>query len=239
MIERRLPLGVVAILATLLAACAAQVGAPPEVEQRGPVGFPGAHYRELLARGRPVFRVDPSLSLVVIEVRRGGPFAQFGHDHVVASHDVTGEIAPDEGRADLYVPLDALIVDEPALRAEAGFGTQPDAEDIAGTRRNMLERVLDTARYPYALIAVTDISAADDAGQVRVALTLHGTTAPIVAVAQWDRTAEEFSATGNFAITQTEFGIKPLAILGGAIAVQDRVNVSFRIRAHRLHGEAR
>jgi hypothetical protein len=238
-IERRFPLGIIAVLATLLAACAAQVATPPESGRRGPAEFPDAHYRELRAQGRPVFRVDPSLSLVVIEVRRGGSLAQFGHDHVVASHDVTGNIAPDEGRADLYVPLDALIVDEPALRAEAGFDTQPDADDIAGTRRNMLQRVLDTARYPYALIAVTDIGAADDTGQVRVALTLHGTTGPVVAAAQWDRTAEEFSVAGNFAIAQTQFGITPLAILGGAVSVQDRVNVSFRIRAHRLHGDAR
>ena len=239
MIERRLPLGIIAVLATLLAACAAQVATPPEIARRGPAEFPDAHYRELLAQGRPVFRVDPSLSLVVIEVRRGGSLAQFGHDHVVASHDVTGNIAPDEGRADLYVPLEALVVDEPGLRAEAGFDTQPDADDIAGTRRNMLQRVLDTARYPYALIAVNDIGTADKTGQVRVALTLHGTTSPVVAAAQWDRTGEEFSVAGTFAIAQTQFGITPLAILGGAISVQDRVNVSFRIRAHRLHGDAR
>jgi len=238
-IARRFPLGIIAVLASLLAACATQVAAPPASGRRGPAEFPDARYRELLAQGRPVFRVDPSQSLVVIEVRRGGSLAQFGHDHVVASHDVTGNIAPDEGRADFYVPLEALVVDEPALRAEAGFGTQPDADDIAGTRRNMLVRVLDTARYPYALIAVTDISAADHAGQVRVALTLHGTTGSVDTTAQWDGTAEDFSATGNFAIDQTQFGITPLAILGGAISVQDRVHVSFRIRAHRLHGDAR
>ena len=58
------------------------------------------------------------------------------------------------GRADLYVPLDTLVVDEPALRAEAGFDTQPSAADIAGTRRNMLEKVLEADRYPFALIAV-------------------------------------------------------------------------------------
>ena len=103
-----------------------------------------------------MFRVDPARSLLLIVVRRGGALAQFGHDHVVASHDVAGYIAPDEGRADLYVPLDALVVDEPALRAEAGFDTQPSAADIAGTRRNMLEKVLETSRHPYALIAVSD-----------------------------------------------------------------------------------
>jgi YceI-like domain len=232
-------LGVVASLTALLAACAPQVAAPPEVEKGAPAEFPSAYYRQLLVEGKPVFRVDPARSLVVIEVRRGGSLARFGHDHVVASHDVSGDIAPDEGRADLYVPLDKLVVDEPVLRAEAGFDTQPDPDDIAGTRRNMLERVLHVDRFPYALIGVNDISAGGHAGQLRVAMKLHGVTRPVDATAHWEKTAEEFSATGTFAIDQTQFGITPLSILGGAISVQDRLNVSFRVRANRLQDAAR
>jgi hypothetical protein len=237
--DRRSALRTAAVLAAFVAACASQVASPPDIERRGPAEFPDAYYRQLLAQGKPVFRVDPLLSLVVIEVRRGGSLARFGHDHVVASHDVTGNIAADEGRADLYVPLDALVIDEPALRADAGFDTQPDADDIAGTRRNMLEKVLDTARYPYALIRVTDVSAAGSGGQVGVALTLHGATVPVVAAVQWDKSADELSATGEFAIAQTQFGITPLSLLSGAISVQDRVNITFRIRAQRLQGDAR
>ena len=114
--------------------------APPSLPTGAPPDFPHAYYRQLQAQGKPVFRVDAARSQVVIEVRRGGSLARLGHDHVVASHDVAGNIAPDEGRADFYVRLDALTVDEPDLRASAGFDTQPDADDIAGTRRNMLQR---------------------------------------------------------------------------------------------------
>jgi YceI-like domain len=223
----------------LLAACAPQVAAPPELEKSASVDFPSALYRRLVAEGKPVFRVNPARSLAVIEVRRGGSFAGLGHDHVVASHDVAGNIAPDEGRADIYVPLATLVVDEPVLRAEAGFDTQPDADDIAGTRRNMLQRVLDTDRYPYALIGVKDVSAGGNGEHVQVAMTLHGVTHSVDAMAHWERTLEEFSVTGTFAIDQTQFGIAPLSILGGAISVQDRVNVSFRIRAHRPEDAAR
>ena len=44
----------------------------------------------------------------------------------------------------------------PNCAAEFGLDTQPDAEDIAGTRSNMLHKVLDADRYPYALISVND-----------------------------------------------------------------------------------
>jgi hypothetical protein len=232
--ERRVALGVVAVLAALLAACAAQLAPPPGTAGRGPADFPNAYYQRLAAQGKPVFRVDPVRSLVVIEVRRGGSLARFGHDHVIASHDVTGYIAPDEGHADLYVPLDALVVDEPALRAEAGFDTQPSAADIAGTRGNMMEKVLMTGRYPYALIGVTARAADGTAQEPRVALTLHGVTRPVGAVPRFERTGDEVSATGTLSLEQSRFGIVPFSILGGAIAVQDRVNISYRIRAHRV-----
>ena len=201
---------------------------------RGPAGFSDAYYRQLLAQGKPVFRVDPALSLVVIEVRRGGSLARFGHDHLVASHDVTGSIAPDEGHADLRLPLAALVVDEPALRVEAGFDTQPSAADIAATHRNMQEKVLETDRYPDALIALNSIGAGNGAQQLRAAITLHGTTLFVDTAARLEKSAEEMSVTGTIAIDQSEFGIAPFSVLGGALTVQDRVKITFRIRARRL-----
>ena len=169
-----------------------------------------------------------------MEVRRGGSFGQFGHDHVVASHDVKGSIVPVDGRADLYVSLDALTVDEPLLRAEAGFDTQPDADDIAGTRRNMLERVLDTRQFPYAQIVVNNTVNGGHDGWLRFALTLHGVTRLVDAAAELQTTDEEILVTGTVAIDQTQFGMVPFSILGGAIFVQDRVKIRFRIRALRM-----
>lgn len=234
MADRRRTPAVVAFFIALLAGCAAQIAAPPEIDKREPAEFPRAYYRGLLGQGKPVFRIDPTRSVVVIEVRRAGALAQFGHDHVVASHDAAGSIAPDQGRADLWLPLDALVVDEPGLRAEAGFVTQPSPDDIASTRRNMLERVLETHLHPYALIAVTDVGASGSAKQLRVAITLHGMTHSVDASAQFEETTEEVSVTGTIAIDQSQFGITPFSALGGAIAVQDRMNIAFRLRARRM-----
>lgn len=232
-------LGPVAAFAALLVACAPSSKAPPGLTEGAPTDFPHAHYRQLQAQGKPVFGVDAARSQVVIEVRRGGALARLGHDHVVASHAVAGNIAPDEGRADFYVRLDALMVDEPDLRARAGFDTQPDADDIAGTRRNMLQKVLQTDQYPYAVIRVSEVGTGGMAVPVRVVMTLHGVTRAVETIARWDRSAEDFSVSGTFAIDQTEFGMTPLSVLGGAITVQDRVNIAFLIHAHRMNGASR
>src|ERR1700682_3891510 len=55
-----------------------------------PVDAADAYYREAIARGSAVYRVDPARSLAVIEVRRGGALARLGHDHVVSSRDISG-----------------------------------------------------------------------------------------------------------------------------------------------------
>ena len=235
MIERACALFRVAIAVALLAGCAAQPPLLPQPLATGAAPLPETYYRILLASGTQVFHVDPERSLVTILVRRGGAFAQLGHDHVVSSRQVTGFVAPDAGMADLLAPLGDLAVDEPELRAAAGLGSPLDPADVEGTRLNMLRKVLDADAYPFASISVRGADPSGIAQPLRVSVSLHGITQYVDATTALLRTADEIEATGSFAIDQTEFGITPLAILGGAIAVQDRVYVAYRIRASRAH----
>lgn len=214
----------------LLPACAPQ---PPETEKRAPLQapaeFPQSFYDQAAARGEPVYRVDPKQSVVVIEVRRGGSLARLGHDHVVAAHNLVGFVAPQTGRADLYVALDELSVDEPALRKAAGFDTQPSESDIAGTRANMLDKVLETQKFPHALIGISLSK-----GQLAIAMTLHGTTRTIEVPARLVVNDSRVGVTGRLAFNQSDFGITPFSILGGAVAVQDRLELRFNVQAERL-----
>jgi hypothetical protein len=227
---------IAAIVVGFVAACAPPPPPVKEAPPRVPEGFPADYYQRALDERKPVFRVDPSQSLATIEVRRGGSLARLGHDHVVASHDVQGYIAPEARRADLYVELDRLMVDEPDLRKEAGFDTEPSAADIAGTRQNMLDKVLEVERYPYALISIKNIDHAADGTRLNAVITLHGTTRAIAIRAKVDATADAIEVSGRFALLQSEFGMSPFSILGGAIQVADQVDVRFRVRGRRVGG---
>ncbi|MFC5474264.1 YceI family protein [Paraherbaspirillum soli] len=217
----------IAVMGCLLAACVPRLPSPAPVQI--PAGFPESAYRQAEARGIKVLRVDPDRSLVTIEVRRAGALARLGHDHVVASHNVRGYVSLEEGRADLYLPLDRLVVDEPALRAEAGFDTHPSAEAIEGTRSNMLEKVLESERFPYVLIHAA--RSAGDPSKLSVAITLHGTTRTFEIPAQIETVAGGIAASGRMTFNQSDFGIAPYSILNGALQVQDRLDLHFRILA--------
>ncbi|MDM0032792.1 YceI family protein [Variovorax sp. J22P271] len=222
-------LAAVAVATALaVAACAPLVRetAPPSAAAKAavPEGFPGDPY----ARTEGVLRIDSARSLVAITVRRGGSLAHLGHDHIVASRAVQGYVAPREGRADLFIPLAELTVDEPALRAEAGLDTQPSASDIAGTRANMLDKVLEVQRFPFAIIRV-DQPAPD--APLAVAITLHGVRRGFTVPAPLASRPGETSVAGTLEFNQSDFGIAPFSILGGAIQVQDRLSLRFSVRA--------
>ena len=225
---------VAAALAGILAACAQL----PRVEAPSapPAEFPEAYYLQALKQGKLVFRVDSRESLVVIEVRRSGSLARLGHDHVVASREVVGYVAPDEGRADLYVALARMQVDEAALRTEAGFDTQPAESDIEGTRANMLAKVLEADKFPFALISVAGANAKEKKTTLAVAITLHGHMRTLQVPAEIEADADKIGVTGRLSFEQTDFGITPYSLLGGAIAVKNGVELRFRIRARRLPG---
>ena len=220
-------------VAGLVAACTWVARPLPEPDRQAPADFPEAQYLQAAARGDPVYRVDPASSLVVIEVRRGGSLARLGHDHVVASHDVQGYVAPGQGRSDLHVRLDRLVVDEPELRARAGFDTQPTEDDIAGTRRNMLTG-LGAAEHPFVRVGIAKGATDGPDDPLSVAITLHGATRTQQVPMQVDVRGDVVAVTGRLSLRQTDFGIEPLSVLGGALQVQDVVNLRFDIRARRV-----
>ncbi len=225
---------VAVVAGVLLSACAPQIVQLPASEGQRPAHFPEQEYGQAAAHGKAVYRVDPASSSVVIEVYRDGPLARLGHDHVVASHATQGYVLPDAGRADLYVALDRLAVDEPVLRAEAGFDTQPSPEDIAGTRRNMLGSVLDAARYPFVLVHVMNVDVSGSSRMAQVSITLRGATRDMDVPLNVQTTADEVDVSGRIVLRQTDFGIVPLSVLGGAVQVKDAIDLRFRIHALRM-----
>lgn len=227
LIIRTLPV----IFAAALGACATAPVAPPEAAPAAPTA-PAAPVTEpaLPATARPL-RVDSASSLIAVTVRRAGLLAKLGHDHVVASRHIEGQaVAPANGQpgsTSFRFRLDELTVDESALRAEAGLSSVPAADAIAGTRNNMLTKVLDAEKYPY--VEVTAVTTQN--GPMQAAITLHGVTRRYAVPAVLTARADGVNASGTLTLKQTDFGITPFAVFGGALAVQDELELRFNINA--------
>jgi polyisoprenoid-binding protein YceI len=214
-VKRVLPL-----LLLLLAACAT----PPA--PRMPAAAAPAQPAAQLPRHQ--YAIDAASSVIVVTVRRGGPLARLGHDHVIASRTISGYVDTRAGIAEFGFRLDQMSVDEPGLRSEAGLDTQPSADAIEGTRHNMLYRVLDAERYPTVQLKA---GRHDSDGSILLTVTLHGVTRSFTVPTLVETNAGELVASGKLVLKQSEFGITPMSVLGGAMVVQDPMELRFRIVA--------
>ena len=183
-----------------------------------------------MARGAQ-YHLVPGQSLVTVLVRRGGVLARLGHDHVVASHAMTGHVSLEQRLALLRIPLDSLSVDEPALRQAAGLDPEVSDEAIRGTRHNMQVHVLQTAHYPQASVQVQ--CERDTFRHCHVEIELHGVRHDYLIPLEVEATPDRLQASGFLTLKQSDYGIVPLSVLGGALRVEDPVEISFRIVAER------
>ena len=190
--------------------------------------------------GQP-FDVASGESLLTILAFRGGTLAKVGHNHVIASHDVTGAFyLPDDisqSTFELHVPVAQLTIDEPELRAKEGPDFPTDVPDSAkeGTRRNMLsEALLNGTEFPEITLVSQRIEATATGSQVRadVQVSVRGQTHTVSVPVTYSLVNGELTASGELPIKQTDLGLTPFSALLGALAVQDELRVRFRFVAH-------
>jgi hypothetical protein len=236
-------------LALTLALAACQAPAP-KVESDAsippPSTTPGldlaADYGARLAGGAAVYRVDTATSDLRIYVFRGGKAAKLGHNHVLSAPRFEGYVSmPSDAVADasfdLQFRFDELRIDDPVLREQTGgnFAGARSESDMAGTMKNMLgPRVLSADEHPYVRIRSLLIAGDWPMLVARVAIEMHGVGRERDVLLQVERDDQQLRARGELVLRQTEFGVTPLSILGGVIAVQDPVAIRFDLRAKRL-----
>ena len=240
-------------LMAFLSGC--QVRAPPPAPQpAAPAAAPQAAELPAPHVGRP-YDIVPQESLLTILVLRGGTLAGAGHNHVIASHSLSGAIYVPQDLTrvsfEIHVPLGALTVDEATLRAAQMSGDfPPDVSDTAkeGTRHNMLSgALLKAADYPEIVLRSLSVAPAADSGgvasagsvQVRVQAGVRAEQRVLVVPVQYERSDSTVIASGELPLKQTSLGLTPFSAMLGALQVQDEMRVRFRIVAHAAGSLAR
>lgn len=221
-------------LCCLLAACP-RVTRPPVEEKPALPPVPTVDLR-----GAVVYGVNPQASAVHILVYRGGTLARLGHNHVMTSRSLNGRVwvnaALEKSGFELSFAVAQLIVDDPEARRAAGSDFPPDIPeaDREGTRRNMLKpEVLDAERYPEVTLQSVRVAGTPQAPQITARIKIKDASRDIPVTATVKTEDTRLTATGEFEIQQTDFGIKPFSAGLGALEVQDRLRVRFDIVADR------
>ena len=223
----------------LLCLCLGLAACPRPVQPPAPApSVPSAPPAPSEVPGATIYRIDPQASVLNILVYRGGTLARLGHNHVVSSKSLSGRVwmHPQLAKSGFEVafPVADLIVDDPESRRAAGDEFPPEIPDAdkQGTRKNMLRaEVLDAENHPRVEVKSVKIEGSLPALQATARVTIKQATRDVVVPVQVTVNGNRLTAKGEFAILQTEFGMKPFSVALGALEVKDRLDVRFTIVA--------
>jgi polyisoprenoid-binding protein YceI len=174
-------------------------------------------------------------------VYKAGTLSRLGHNHTIATGDLTGSVVVAEGdrsasRFELAFSSAKLVIDDPALRSTLGadFASVPSADDIAGTRKNMLtDKVLDGEKFPGIRIVGTGPTTRDGKQMLAVQVELLGRTVSLTVPTEVSIDGGELRAKGEFELNHADLGMQPFTVMLGALAVGEKISFSYDIKATR------
>ena len=184
----------------------------------------------IAAAGPRTFTVDTGRSKALIDVGKTGAFSFAGHTHEVEAPltDGTVHFDPDDtSKSTLHLEFNAAAM-------KVTGKSDPPADVPKVTEAMLGDQVLNVKQYPSITFDSTAVSGRGSASaldlQITGNLTIRGTTKPARAATSVKIEGDTLTATGKFAIKQTDFGIKPISV-GGMVKVKDELAITFTIVA--------
>jgi polyisoprenoid-binding protein YceI len=165
--------------------------------------------------------IDSGKSVMTVRVYKAGVFSALGHEHEIAAPITGGVVDSAAHHVELHIKAGSLRVHDPNA-------SERDRDEIQKTMLG--SDVLDVEHYTEIVFRSTGLEPTGSySWKVRGDLTLHGQTRPV--------TVEVRESSGHYVgssrFKQTEFGMKPVKVAGGAIKVKDEVRVEFDIQLAR------
>ena len=184
------------------------------------------------------YRVVSDESEVRALVYRDGPMARLGHNHVLSSRLLQGDVLSgekgQEPRVSLVLPVASFSVDQAEQRAEEGedFPGAVNDDAISGTKKNLLsESLLDAAQFPEIRLTSRKVTGSGPDYTMTVAVEVKGRTHDLQVPVRVEQGPKELRATGAFTVTHEQLGLTPFTVMGGLLSVKDEIRLRFRIVA--------
>ena len=187
-----------------------------------------------------VFAIDAERTDLHWRIYRAGPMARFGHSHVISVGSLDGTVNlaadPSQSSFELEFPVAGLIIDDSELRNLYGeeFSSVPSAQDIDGTRTNMLtEAVLDGEQFPSIRVSGSNWTGPGADGSIDLAIEILGRTVELTLPTQVVVEGDSLVASGSFTLSHETLGMTPFSVMMGAVQVGEDLDFVYEIHAER------
>jgi polyisoprenoid-binding protein YceI len=173
--------------------------------------------------------IDPRLSRFTVRVTASGVLSYFGHNPTIAIRDFSGEV-------DWQTPQSASVK-LAALASSLQVADDVPDKDRREIERQMHEEVLESHAFAHIVYEcpLVQVNSGDSQSEVTVngKLTLHGVTNPLPITVRATITGDVLHAFGDFSLRQTDYNIRLVHALGGALKVKDELQFNFDVVARK------
>jgi polyisoprenoid-binding protein YceI len=186
----------------------------------------------LAAQQRTVYSIDAGKSKMEVHVYKDGLFKAFGHDHLMGAKEMSGEVQFDAQNIESSAVR--FKVEAKSLQVIDPGESQKDRQDVQATMTS--ERVLNVAKFPEIIFTSTHVSSVKKMAAgweltLSGLLKLHGVEKQVRVPLHLFTEGDQLRAQGEVSLLQTEYGITPVKVGGGAVKVKDKLRVTFTIVA--------
>jgi len=176
--------------------------------------------------------VDARSSRFTVQAFASGILSAMGHNPEIGIRIFTGTVdfSAEAAQASNF----RLSINSSSL----GVLDDVSDKDRRDIERMMNEQVLEPSKYPDIIfeaqsISIVRIDAALFSATMNGTLTLRGTTRNQTIAARIAAFDDMLRASGELTINQSDFGIKPISVAGGALKVKDELKLSFEMVARK------
>lgn len=176
--------------------------------------------------------IDPRASRFTVQAFATGMLSAMGHSPTIGIRSFNGEVdfnpeSAEAGRFRISIKANSLTVLDDV--------SEKDRREM---EQMMNELVLVPRKYPDILYDATEVAVSRLQGNLFSAtingnLTFHGLTQRQPVAARIGDFGEMLRASGEFNLKQSDYGVKPISVAGGALKVKDDLKFSFEIVARR------
>jgi polyisoprenoid-binding protein YceI len=168
----------------------------------------------LFAQAKPI---NIKTSKITVYAYKTGLFSFAAHDHVIDVPIARGTLDEHARTIEFTVRTKDLQVLDP----------NESTKNRAEIRTTMLgSKLLDADKFPEITFRSTSVKQTDaTTAAVEGVLTIHGVSRPVALTVKRDG---KFYV-GSAKMKQTDYGLTPVTVAGGAVKVKDEIKVDFRV----------
>jgi polyisoprenoid-binding protein YceI len=178
------------------------------------------------------FSIDRAASRFTVQAFATGLLSSFGHNPTIGIRDFGGEVQ--------FVPetYDKALLHMTVKTTELDVLDEIKSDDRKKLEQMMYGQVLDVEHFPTAVYESKEIRVEKPGNGLVVArvngeLSFHGVTQNQVVIARVADMGSMLRISGDFAMRQSDFAIKPVSFAGGALRLKDELKFKFELVARK------